>query len=198
MRTVALLCVCALVAVPCLTGCRTTPRTVEARADLDRDVQEAIALARRTDPGIETFFQNAAGVAVFPSVGRGAVGVGGAFGRGQLFERGQFVGYTTLSQATIGAALGGQAYTQLIFFENQEALERFKDGQLTFAAHASAVALRSGASAAAQYTDSVAVFTMGERGLMVEAAIGGQRFTFEPVLTHDLGVQPAAFQSTSQ
>lgn len=194
MRTVALLCVCAVVAVPCLTGCRTTPATVEARADLDREVQEAIALARQTDPGIETFFREAAGVAVFPNVGRGAVGVGGAFGRGQLFERGEFTGYATLTQATVGLALGGQAYTQLIFFEDQEALQQFKDGQLTFAAQASAVALRSGASAVAEYTDGVAVFTMGERGLMVEAAIGGQRFTFEPVPGHQLGVQPAALE----
>ena len=90
------------------------------------------------------------------------------------------MGYCTLTQASIGLALGGQAYTELIFFETQAALEKFKTGNFAFAAQASAVALKSGASANAKYTDGVAVFTMGEAGLMYEASIGGQKFNYRP------------------
>jgi lipid-binding SYLF domain-containing protein len=172
----------------CLAGCETAPKSTEAQVGLGQDVQETIQMAKRTDPGLQTFFDNSAGVAVFPTVGKGAVGVGGAFGRGQLFEGGQLVGFCTLTQASIGVALGGQAYSELIFFENQEALNRFKSGNYAFAAQASAVALKSGASANAKYADGVAVFTMGEEGLMVEASIGGQKFNFEPITTQQVAV----------
>ena len=127
------------------------------------------------------FFTEAAGYGVFPTVGKGAIGVGGAYGRGELYAGGQLAGYCTLTQASIGLALGGQTYTELIFFENAAALNRFKSGNFTFAAQASAVALKSGASANAKYADGVAVFTMGEAGLMYEASIGGQKFTYEPI-----------------
>ena len=92
------------------------------------------------------------------------------------------MGYCTLTQATVGLALGGQAYTQLIFFETDAALRDFKSGNYAFAAQASAVALRSGAGANAKYANGVAVFTMSEEGLMFEASIGGQKFSYEPIL----------------
>jgi lipid-binding SYLF domain-containing protein len=120
---------------------------------------------------------------VFPGVGKGGVGVGGAYGRGELFEGGKLAGYCTLTQASIGLQLGGQKYTELIFFETKAALDRFKSGNFAFAAQASAVALKSGASANAKYAGGVAVFTMGEAGLMYEASIGGQKFSFEPIQT---------------
>ncbi len=88
-------------------------------------------------------------------------------------------GYCTLTQATVGAQLGGQAYSELIFFENREALNRFKYCNFALSAQASAVALRSGASANAKYDEGVAVFTLAEEGLMVEASIGGQKFSCE-------------------
>ncbi len=182
MRAAMLVCMSAGVAMLGLAGCKTTPESTEARADLSTDVQSSIRSAKRTDPGLQRFFDTAAGYAVFPTVGKGAVGVGGAFGRGQLFEGGRVVGYCTLTQATVGLALGGQSYTELIFFENQDALNRFKSGNFAFAAQASAVALKSGASADAKYANGVAVFTMGQAGLMFEASIGGQKFSYEPVM----------------
>ena len=148
---------------------------------MDQSVRQTIDTARRTDPGIQGFIDSSAGYAVFPSVGKGAVGVGGAFGRGELIQGGRMVGYCSLTQASVGAALGGQKYSELIFFETPQALEKFKSGDYTFSAQASAVALKSGASANAKYADGVAVFTMGEEGLMVEASIGGQKFSFQPV-----------------
>jgi lipid-binding SYLF domain-containing protein len=162
------------------TGCATAPRTAEGKTELNSKVQSAIGKATKSDPGLEKFFDEAVGYAVFPTVGKGAIGVGGAYGRGELYEGGQLDGYCTLTQASIGLALGGQAYTELIFFETKTALDRFKSGNFAFAAQASAVALKSGASANAKYTDGVAVFTMGEAGLMYEASVGGQKFSYEP------------------
>jgi len=175
----------------CLTGCSTAPKSVEARSDLNQTVRETVNLARQTDPGIQGFIDSSAGYAVFPTVGKGAVGVGGAFGRGELIQAGKLVGYCSLTQASVGLALGGQSYSELIFFETPAALEKFKSGDYTFAAQVSAVALKSGASANAKYSEGVAVFTMGEAGLMVEASVGGQKFSFRPVaVAQDVPAQP--------
>jgi lipid-binding SYLF domain-containing protein len=179
MRTVTSIGVVVL-AVSVLVGCSTTPKSAGDRVALDTKADSAIATARAKDPSLQRFFDTAVGYAVFPTVGKGAVGVGGAFGRGVLYEDGMPVGYCTLTQASIGLALGGQAYTEIIFFETPTALSRFKSGNFAFAAQATAVALKSGVGANAKYEDGVAVFTMGEAGLMYEASIGGQKFSYEP------------------
>lgn len=163
-----------------VSGCATAPKTAEGRAELNAKVQNAKESALKSDPGLKKFFDEAAGYAIFPSVGKGAIGVGGAYGKGELYEAGQLEGYCTLTQASIGLALGGQVYTELIFFETRTALDRFKSGNFAFAAQVSAVALKSGASANAKYSDGVAVFTMGESGLMYEASVGGQKFSYKP------------------
>ncbi len=178
MRSVRLTCVC-LCAGLVLAGCETAPKSNVGRADLDAAVQDAIAKGKAQDPGLNRFFTQSVGYAVFPTVGKGAAGVGGAYGRGELFEDGVMTGYCTLAQATVGAQVGGQAYSEFIFFENREALNRFKYGNFALAAQASAVALASGVSANARYANGVAVFTLGEQGLMVEAAVGGQKFSYE-------------------
>jgi lipid-binding SYLF domain-containing protein len=183
MKTVAWMCTLATVGALLLAGCSTTPQTAEKQAQLTTSSEDVVQLAKKTDPGLQTFFESAAGYAVFPSVGKGAVGVGGAYGRGELYEGGKLAGYCTLTQASIGFALGGQKYSELIFFETKAALDRFKSGSFAFAAQVSAVALKSGASANAKYADGVAVFTMGETGLMYEASVGGQKFSFQPVAT---------------
>jgi len=178
MKTVtsalALCSVCIFLAA----GCATAHSTVEKRDDLGEKVQAAIARAKEEDPGLKEFFDEAAGYAVFPTVGKGAIVVGGAYGKGELFEDGKLVGYCDLTQASIGLALGGQAYTEFIFFETKDDLDNFKYTDFTFAAQASAVALKSGASANAKYADGIVVFTMSQAGLMGEASIGGQRFRY--------------------
>lgn len=183
MRAVVWVCTFAMAGALALAGCSTTPASAEKQAQLTAKSENAVQLAKKTDPGLQKFFDTAAGYVVFPSVGKGAIGVGGAYGRGELFEHGKLVGYATLTQASIGLALGGQAYTELIFFEDRAALGRFKASNFAFAAQVSAVALKSGVSANAKYADGVAVFTMGEAGLMYEASIGGQKFSFEPIGT---------------
>lgn len=175
--------VCLLVAGGALlwTGCSTTPSSTAKQAELTTKSQDAVATAKKTDPGLQKFFDTAAGYAVFPSVGKGGVGVGGAYGRGEVYAGGRLAGYATLSQASIGLQLGGQTYTELIFFENKAALDKFESGNFAFSAQASAVALKSGVSANAKYANGVAVFTMGQTGLMYEASIGGQKFAFQAV-----------------
>jgi lipid-binding SYLF domain-containing protein len=180
MKKVVLTCMFIVITLFLVAGCATAPKTAEGKAELNTKVQNSIDKAVTSDPGLKKFFDEAVGYAVFPTVGKGAVGVGGAYGRGELYEAGQLEGYCTLTQASIGLALGGQAYTELIFFETKAALDRFKTGNFAFAAQASAVALKSGASANAKYTEGVAVFTMGEAGLMYEASIGGQKFSYKP------------------
>lgn len=147
---------------------------------LDQRVDNTIVTFTDEDPEISRFFDSARGYAVFPTVAKGGMGVGGAHGEGELFEEGQRIGRCTLTQGSIGFQLGGQAYSELIFFETRSALDDFKNETFAFSAQASAVAAKAGASATADYADGVAVFTMPKGGLMYEASIGGQKFSFTP------------------
>jgi lipid-binding SYLF domain-containing protein len=181
MKTMMWVCTLVAAGAVLLAGCSTAPKSEAGQAQLTSKSENAIQMAKQADPGLQKFFDTAAGYAIFPSVGKGAVGVGGAYGHGELYQGGKRAGYCTLTQASIGLALGGQKYTELIFFESQAALDRFKSGNFAFAAQASAVALKSGVSANAKYSDGVAVFTMGEAGLMYEASVGGQKFNYQPI-----------------
>lgn len=162
-----------------LGACATAPRSVEGKADIEKDAGVALAKAQKTDPTLVNIFNKAAAYAVFPSVGKGAAGIGGAYGRGVLYEQGIAVGYCDLSQATIGLQLGGQTYTEIIVFETRQAVESFKQGRFLFDAQATAVALKSGVGANTQFNKGVAVFIMDEKGLMLEASVGGQRFSYQ-------------------
>jgi lipid-binding SYLF domain-containing protein len=178
MKTIVFTFMFAAVGVLFLTGCATAPRTNEGKIALSGKVKDAIDLAEKEDPGLKKFFDEAAGYAIFPTVGKGAIGIGGAYGKGELYEGGRLVGYCDLTQVSIGFALGGQGYTEFIFFETNTALDNFKSGNFAFAAQVSAVAIKSGVSANAKYENGVAVFTMSEAGLMYEASIGGQKFRY--------------------
>jgi lipid-binding SYLF domain-containing protein len=141
--------------------------------------ERTIVQYKETDPSLARFFERSAGYAVFSTVGKGGLGFGGAYGAGVLYEKGQVTGKVSLAQATIGLQVGGQTYSEIIFFETAEALNRFKRDQLAFSAQVSAVALESGASANVRFRDRVAVFTAPQRGLMFETSIGGQRFGYK-------------------
>lgn len=168
-----------MLGVLALSACATAPSSAEGKSGIEKDAATALAKAKKSDRTLIPVFDEAAGYAVFPSVGKGAVGVGGAYGKGVLHERGVAVGYCDLSQGTIGLQLGGQSYTEIIAFETREAVETFKEGNLRFGAQATAVALKSGVGANAKFTNGVAVFTMDEAGLMYEASVGGQKFTYQ-------------------
>jgi lipid-binding SYLF domain-containing protein len=162
-----------------MAGCMTAPRSAEDKSALKDNADTALAKAKAADSTFATLAGTAYGYAVFPSVGKGGVGLGGAYGQGILYEHGVFVGYCDMSQASIGFQFGGQSYTEVILLESKSAADTFKSGDLTLAAQASAVALKAGAAANAKYSNGVAIFTMDQSGLMYEASVGGQKFTFQ-------------------
>ena len=161
-------------------GCATAPETRESKNVLSAQVQEAIAIMKAKDPSIERFFTQSYGYAVFPKVGKGAFIVGGAYGRGEVFEQGRLVGYSDLSQATVGFSFGGEFWREIIFFREKQDLDRFRTGEYAFAAQATGVALSEGVAAKADYKDGMAVFVMADKGLMVDASLGGQKFSYVP------------------
>ena len=146
--------------------------------ELINDSKEAKVQFVKTDSLMQSLFDNSYGYVIFPNVGKGAIGVGGAAGNGIVFENGKPVGSAKLKQVTVGFQFGGQVYREVIFFENKAALDRFKDGNFEFSAQASAVAATVGASANVKYRDGVLVFTQEKKGLMYEASIGGQKFGY--------------------
>jgi lipid-binding SYLF domain-containing protein len=155
----------------------------------------------KKSPAVQPFFKNAYGYAVFPTVGKGGIGIGGAYGKGQVYRGGKVTGTTKLFKVTIGFQLGGQAFSEIIFLKDKRAYDDFTSGEFEFDAAASVVAITAGAQAKAgtegvtagasagpetgvqaetKYQKGMAVFVHTKGGLMYEAAIGGQKFSFEP------------------
>ena len=128
---------------------------------------------------LKPYFKEAAGYAVFPNIAKAGLGIGGARGNGEVFEDGKVIGSTTVTQLSFGFQLGGQAFSQIIFFQNKRDIDRFTDGNFEFGASASAALITEGANASVDYTNGVAVMTFSKGGLMYEASIGGQKFTFK-------------------
>ncbi|MEE4279892.1 MAG: YSC84-related protein [Halieaceae bacterium] len=149
------------------------------------------------------FFSSAYGYVVFPTIGKGGIGIGGAHGSGRVYKNGEYVGDTTVTQLTLGLQLGAQAYSQMIFLEDSHAFDSFTSGNFEFSAQATAVALTAGVSVEANtgggtaagasggrndakvahggYRKGMAIFTIARGGLMYEASLGGQRFTYKPL-----------------
>ena len=147
-------------------------------AKLIDDSKDAKASFIKSDNLMQHLFESSAGYVIFPNVGKGAVGVGGAAGNGILYENEKSVGRASMKQVSVGFQFGGQAYREVIFFENQAALDRFKQNKFEFDAQASAVAANVGASANVKYRNGVMVFTQEKGGLMYEASVGGQKFEY--------------------
>ena len=144
--------------------------------ELDRKSQAAKAALLEKDPGMKRFFDAAAGYVIIPTVGKGGVGIGGAYGKGLLYQGGNYTAEVSLSQLTVGFQWGGQAYSEFLFFEDDAALKDFKRGNFELGAQVSAVAVTLGASADAKFNNGMAVFTYAKGGLMYEATVGGQKF----------------------
>jgi len=146
---------------------------------LTEEAKEAIDKMIEKTPKLTSFKDAAYGYAIFPKVTKAGIGIGGAAGKGVVYKNHQIIGISKLKQVSIGLQLGGQQYSEVIFFENKESFDNFINGKLKFDAQASAVAITAGASIDAAYQDGVAVYTMVKGGLMYEASIGGQHFKFE-------------------
>jgi lipid-binding SYLF domain-containing protein len=150
---------------------------------LDGDVRDAVARLQSVDPGLRPLLDTAHAYAVFPSIGKAVAVIGGAFGKGEVFERGQLIGYAAVAQLSSGMQAGGQPFSQIVVFEHKPALERFKEGGTTFAAYSSAMPVRPGSASAALYESGVAVFAHAEGAVNADAAIGSQKFFFRPAAT---------------
>lgn len=147
----------------------------------ENEVQATISAFKLTDPDLEIFFEKAHGYAVFPSVGKAGMGLGGAYGKGIVYEQGKEVGKTTLKQVSMGFQFGGESYREIIFFKDEETLNDFKQGNYELGAQATAVVVKKGASKNADFDEGVAVFTQTKGGMMFDVSVGGQKFTFEPL-----------------
>lgn len=152
-----------------------------ADTKLHQEVLDSIEMLKKKDSTIAKLFEEAHGYVIFPKVGKGAIGLGGAHGSGEVFEKGKLIGEAKLTQVTIGFQLGGQVYMEAIFFEDVKALDAFKQGKFALSAQASAVAAAEGVAANARYQLGVVIFTMARSGLMYEASVGGQKFRFKPI-----------------
>ncbi|MGB5243884.1 MAG: lipid-binding SYLF domain-containing protein [Lutimonas sp.] len=150
------------------------------KPELTKDAQNAISEIKKDYPSLNDYMSKAYGYAIFPKITKAGLGVGGAGGKGVVYQGGKITGQATLSQASIGLQAGGQQYSEMIFFETKEAYEHFTNGKLKFDGQASAVALEKGASVDLAYKDGVAVYTKAIGGLMFEASLGGQHFKFKP------------------
>lgn len=169
-----------LLTIALITGFQAEAQRKKRKKHDPAKAQTTIAEFEKVNPGIDSFFSSAYGYAVFPSIGKGAIGIGGAAGKGVVYKGGAVSGGVNMTQISIGFQFGGQAYSEVIFFEDADAYTRFVENEFQFAAQASAVALKSGISVDAKYTDGIAVFTMAKGGLMYEASVGGQRFKYVP------------------
>lgn len=148
-------------------------------SEMELSVAQAILKAKEKDETLSKWFEEAYAYAVYPKVGKGAIGIGGAHGKGIVIKGDATIADTSLSQLTLGFQLGGQVYSEFIFFKDKTALDNFSMGNFEMSAQATAVALTAGASAGTNYNAGVAVFTIAEGGLMYEASIGGQKFKYE-------------------
>ena len=149
--------------------------------EISNDVTNTINDFKDTEE-LAMYFEQAYGYAIFPSVKKGGLGIGGARGKGQVFANEKLIGDSSLTQINLGVNFGFQSYKEIIFFKDRADLDRFTSGNFELGAQASAVAINSGVAAEVEYSNGVAIFTKTIGGLMVEASIGGQKFNFNPVL----------------
>jgi len=162
-----------------LVSCSTAPATKEERDKLVKEAGASRQEWHKLEP-VEAFAKKGYGYAFFPEIAKGGAGIGGAYGRGVVYEQGQHIGYADLTEGSLGLQLGGQTYSELIVFENKAAMNRFKQNQFNFGANASAVIAKEGTATSTQFVDGVAVFVRPITGVMAEAALAGQKITYVP------------------
>ena len=160
------------------SACATAPKSTEDRQELSNDARAALTKMINKDPSLNGLLAQSAGYAVFPEIGKGGFIVGGAYGRGILYERGRATGYVELNQGSLGAQIGAQTFTELIVFKDRWNVEKLKGGDFSMGGNASAVILRSGAGATTNFVDGVAVIVEPRGGAMAELSLSGQKINF--------------------
>jgi lipid-binding SYLF domain-containing protein len=167
-------------AVGLMAGCSTGSVSKEERDTLLKQAEASRQEWNTVDPQLEAFAKKGHGYAFFPEITKGGFVVGGAHGQGVVYEKGQHIGYAELTQMSAGFQAGLQDYSQLIVFENQAAMDKFKRNEFDFGANASAVYADKGAAMSARFVNGVAVFVRPTRGAMAEASLAGQQITYLP------------------
>ena len=161
-------------------GCSTAPKSEEKRDALVDNAQAILKEMKAQDPSLESFLSKGYGHVMFPTVGKGGLVAGGAYGRGVVYRGSDHVGYADLTQASIGLQAGGQSFAELIVFQDEATFNKFTASQLQFGANASAIALKTGAASSATFQNGLAVFVMPKGGLMFEVSLSGQQFKYQP------------------
>jgi lipid-binding SYLF domain-containing protein len=164
-----------------LVSLTSIAQTTYSNTELAVKSTEVLLFMIEEAPTLQAYYDNSYGYAVFPKVTKGGITLGGAAGKGTVYKNHKIVGLSKLKQVTLGFQFGGQQYSEVIFFQNEETFEQFINNKLKFDGQASAVALKSGASANVSYAYGAAIFTQAIGGLMFEASIGGQHFTNNPI-----------------
>jgi lipid-binding SYLF domain-containing protein len=149
--------------------------------ELSVQVQQIKKDWQAKDDTFNAALDKAYGYAIFPEVGKGGFIVGASHGKGEVYEKGKLIGRVKMTQTTVGAQVGGQTFAQVILFKNKKALDRFKQSLFEGSAAATAIGGKRGAAAASKYKDGVAIMVLPLKGAMAEAAVGGQKFKFEPL-----------------
>lgn len=167
------------------SACTTTNHkyTVDERTynDITRSVEKTLTQFKNTNPELDVFFQSAYGYAVYPAVYRLGFGAGGAYGSGYVYEQNQLIGRSKVWQFMYGLVYGGQSYSKIIFFKNQQSLDLFKNGTFEFVGHAGLALLNLGASSLPAFTSDVAMYSLTKYGLIIELTPGGMGFDFTPL-----------------
>lgn len=163
-----------------VASCATAPKTRSDRAALEQQARATLQTMRAREPMIDSVLDDAAGYAVFPSIGKAGVVAGAAYGRGILFEKGRPTGFVELNQGSLGATLGAQTFSELIVLQNRDAVARMKAGRFTVGGDVSGIVLTTGAAANVNFTSGIAVFVLPRGGLMADVSVNGQQINFEP------------------
>lgn len=180
LRNSVMAIVLGIAGVTAMTACATAPKTQSDRDALVQQAETTLQTMRERDMNLDALLNQSAGYVVFPSVGKAGFVAGGAHGRGVLYENGRPTGFVQLSQASLGAQIGAQSFSELIVFQNRTLVNKLKQGQFTLGANASAVALTAGAARTAAFRNGVAVFVVPRGGAMAELSISGQKLSFQP------------------
>jgi len=159
-----------------LVSCGSSQNT---SADIMADSKDAKATISNDHPNIAELFDNSVGYAIFPNVGKGAYIIGAASGNGTVYQKGNLIGYASMKQVDVGIQAGGKAFIEVIFFQTQDALNRFKSGSYELSGNASAVLLEKGVSRDVEFRDGVGVVTKAKAGAMAGISVGGQKFEFD-------------------
>jgi lipid-binding SYLF domain-containing protein len=179
MRTAATFCTLAALTIGGVVGCETnTPNSPAAQMDVSNRSETALQQMTAQDGRLQDLINNSYGYVIFPEVGQGAIGVGGSSGVGTVYQNGKEVGTVKLTQVSVGPQVGGDTYSELIIFQNQQAMNRLMNDSLEFGAAANATIVKAGAAAAARLDNGVGVFLLPKGGLMAGANVNGQKFHF--------------------